>query len=82
VFMGTGLLDGSWCAWAGSMDNANTISGLLHGSFSVGAAIGPVLANLLAEIKWYYWYYLLVCLRFSPTHSIASEIYVGVSILH
>jgi len=57
---GTGLLDGSWCAWAGSMEKANTISGLLHGSFSVGAAVGPLLATMVAEKRWYYWYYILV----------------------
>lgn len=58
--VGTGLLDGSWCAWAGSMEKANTVSGFLHGSFSVGAAIGPLLANLIAKRQWYYWYYILV----------------------
>jgi fucose permease len=61
VAAGTGLLDGSWCAWAGNMDNANTVSGLLHGSFSVGAAVGPLLATMLAGNKWFYWYYVLVC---------------------
>jgi fucose permease len=61
--IGTGLLDGSWCAWAGGMSKANTISGMLHGSFSVGAAVGPFLAGALM-IKglrpWYEWYYILV----------------------
>lgn len=60
---GTGLFDGAWCAWAGAMDNANTVSGFLHGSYSVGAALGPFLAgSMLAKghYPWYYWYYVLV----------------------
>jgi fucose permease len=28
--IGTGLLDGSWCAWAGAMTNGNTIQVLIH----------------------------------------------------
>ncbi|KAF2119529.1 major facilitator superfamily domain-containing protein [Lophiotrema nucula] len=63
VGLGTGFLDGSWCAWAGSMPNANTTSGLLHGSFSAGAAAGPFLASLLMEKgnrPWFDYYYLLV----------------------
>jgi len=60
--LGTGLLDGSWCAWAGSMDKANTISGLLHGSYSVGGAAGPFLVTLITtgHRSWYLWYYFLV----------------------
>jgi fucose permease len=60
--LGTGLLDGSWCAWAGSMEKANTISGLLHGSYSVGGAIGPFFVGVLSEKKrpWYIWYSILV----------------------
>ncbi|KXJ86075.1 major facilitator superfamily domain-containing protein [Microdochium bolleyi] len=61
--LGVGLLDGAWCAWAGAMPgNANTVSGLLHGSFSVGAGLGPVLGGLLMEEggwEWWAWYYAL-----------------------
>ncbi|KAL6704804.1 hypothetical protein ACN47E_007608 [Coniothyrium glycines] len=59
--LGTGLLDGSWCAWAGSMAKANTISGLLHGSYSVGGAIGPFFVTILAtrHQPWWTWYYVL-----------------------
>ncbi|EMD91283.1 hypothetical protein COCHEDRAFT_1224478 [Bipolaris maydis C5] len=59
--LGTGLLDGSWCAWAGSMQKANTISGLLHGSFSVGAALGPLLLTVLTakHQDWWTWYSIL-----------------------
>jgi fucose permease len=60
--LGTGLLDGSWCAWSGSMDKANTISGLLHGSYSVGGAMGPFLVTVLTAKggKWWTWYTILV----------------------
>lgn len=61
---GGGLLDVSLCAWAGAMEYANTRSGLLHGAFSVGAAIGPFLAGTLVSsdhTPWYTWYYVLVC---------------------
>ncbi|KAI1549941.1 FucP Fucose permease [Pyrenophora tritici-repentis] len=59
--LGTGLLDGSWCAWAGSMERANTVSGLLHGSYSVGGAVGQFLVTLLASggRAWWEWYYIL-----------------------
>lgn len=61
--LGTGLLDGSWCAWAGSMVKANTISGLLHGSYSIGGAAGPFLVTILTARhgSWWTWYYILVC---------------------
>ena len=61
--VGTGLLDGSWCAWAAGMKNANTISGVLHGSYSFGASLGPFLAStMLSKIHrpWYDWYFFLV----------------------
>ncbi|KAH8731263.1 MFS transporter-like protein [Phaeosphaeriaceae sp. PMI808] len=60
--LGTGLLDPSYCAWAGSMEKANTISGLLHGSYSVGAASGPFFFTLTTakHWPWYIWYYVLV----------------------
>ena len=67
---GEGLLDGSWCAWAGAMQNANKISGLLHGSFSLGAAAGPFLASTLITTRhypWWTWYCVLVG-RFYPAY--------------
>jgi fucose permease len=65
--IGAGLLDGSWCAWAGSMEKANTISGMLHGSYSVGGAAGPFLATVITTSNrpWYLWYWVLVSLAFS-----------------
>lgn len=60
--MGLAFLDGSWCAWVGAMENANALSGLLHGSFSIGAALGPMIAGWMMEDgqPWWTWYYVLV----------------------
>lgn len=67
--MGTGLLDGSWCAYAAAMENAGFISGLLHGSFSVGASLGPLCAGMLMEkgVNWWKWYYILVRVDRDPS---------------
>jgi fucose permease len=61
--LGIGFLDGAWCAWAATMENANAVSGILHGSFSLGATAGPVLAGVVLhtlELPWYAWYHFLV----------------------
>lgn len=61
--LGVGLLDGSWCAWVAGLESANTLSGILHGSFSVGAAICPYLAGIMLSANdglWYQWFYVLV----------------------
>lgn len=67
--LGTGLLDGSWSVWASSMEKANTISGLLHGSYSIGGAAGPFLVTVITQGRgmWWTWYRLLVCLWSSRT---------------
>ena len=61
---GSGILDGSFCAWASSMQNkANLVSGLIHGAFSTGASVGPALAGMLLSGRsrfWYEWYYVMV----------------------
>ncbi|TDZ32956.1 Bypass of stop codon protein 6 [Colletotrichum spinosum] len=59
---GIGLIDGSWCAWVAGLPKANTLSGLLHGSFSTGAAICPYLAGIMLSESgslWYRWYFVL-----------------------
>ncbi|KAF3014045.1 hypothetical protein E8E14_011430 [Neopestalotiopsis sp. 37M] len=59
---GTGLLDGSWCAWAGAMPNGNTVQGFLHGSYSIGASLGPLIAGTMISVgktPWWYWFYVL-----------------------
>ncbi|KAF2729656.1 MFS transporter-like protein [Polyplosphaeria fusca] len=60
--VGIGFLDGPWCAWAGAMEKASMVSGLLHGSFSLGAAAGPFIASVVmhaAHKPWYTWYYIM-----------------------
>jgi fucose permease len=62
---GNGVLDGSWSSWAGGLERASTISGLLHGAFSVGAAVGPALIGALLSSPnghWYQWYYVLTAI--------------------
>jgi fucose permease len=73
--LGTGLLDGSWCAWAGSMEKANTISGLLHGSYSVGGAAGPFVVALISthQEPWWVWYYVLVSAVFTFTIRLSTS---------
>ncbi|KXH38063.1 MFS transporter [Colletotrichum simmondsii] len=59
---GVGIVDGSWCAWVAALKNANTLSGLLHGSFSIGAATCPYLAGIMLSAnngQWYQWFYVL-----------------------
>ncbi|KAI1090394.1 MFS general substrate transporter [Rostrohypoxylon terebratum] len=61
--LGTGVLDGPLCAWAGAMEDANVVQGFLHGSYSAGAALGPFLAGTMLEVgkvPWYGWYYVLL----------------------
>lgn len=60
--LGTGLLDGSWCAWAGSMERSSTMSGFLHGSYSAGAAAAPILVTVMTTNghSWFAWCYVLV----------------------
>ncbi|KAI0176153.1 MFS general substrate transporter [Hypoxylon sp. FL1284] len=61
--LGTAVLDGSFCAWAGAVENANVVQGFLHGSYSAGAALGPFLAGTMLEVghlPWYSWYYVLL----------------------
>lgn len=63
--VGVGLLDGAWCSWVGGSmgDRANTVSGMLHGSFSIGAGLGPLLGGLImvdGKLEWWVWYYILV----------------------
>ncbi|KAI1334318.1 major facilitator superfamily domain-containing protein [Xylariaceae sp. FL0016] len=64
-YYGAGLLDASWSAWAGSMENVNTVQGVLHSGLSVGASLGPILAGTVIEVgqkPWYSWYYVLTAL--------------------
>jgi fucose permease len=75
VALGLGLLDVSWCAWAASLENANLVSGLLQGAFSVGAAAGPFFASTVLPLysrPWYDWYYILVSLEMQNKYHSSS----------
>ena len=52
--LGSGCADAGLCAWAASVSRANYIQGLIHGSFSTGCVIGPVIVAYLdrAQRDW------------------------------
>lgn len=60
--IGVGIGDAGFCAWASKMLRANVVQGLMHGSFSVGCILGPVLTMLVYNqgFEWYGFYCLLV----------------------
>ncbi|KAL2433607.1 hypothetical protein ABEF95_007551 [Exophiala dermatitidis] len=55
---GTGLSDAGFCAWAANVPYASVVQGFMHGSYSVGSILGPMLANLMLKNahKWYEFY--------------------------
>ena len=60
--LGTGLSDSGFCAWAGNAPRTNIIQGLMHGSFSVGAVLGPLMATEASNngFEWYMFYRMMV----------------------
>lgn len=67
---GNGLTDACFCAWVGAMDRANTIQGLMHSCYSVGALFAPFIATSMvvrAGLPWYTFYYVMVSPAASPT---------------
>ncbi|KAF3053179.1 hypothetical protein E8E11_011450 [Didymella keratinophila] len=82
--LGAGLLDGSWCAWAGNMERASTVSGLLHGSFSAGAATAPILATLMTAngCAWFEWYYVLAALSIIDTSALCTAFWTETASVH
>lgn len=72
---GNGLTDACFSAWVGGMDNPNSVQGLLHSCYSIGALFAPLIATSMvvkAGLQWYYFYYLMVGFNFflpsSPCH--------------
>lgn len=62
---GNGLEDAGWNAWMGVMANANEILGFLHGLYSAGATVSPLIATSMitkASLQWFEFYYVMVCL--------------------
>lgn len=63
--IGTGCADAGFCAWAANIHNTNAVQGLIHGSFSVGCVIGPLIVASLesAGLDWNVFYMVMVTRR-------------------
>ncbi|KAK8093604.1 hypothetical protein PG997_000289 [Apiospora hydei] len=60
---GSGLEDSAWNAWIGNMASANELLGFLHGSYGLGATVGPLVSTAMvvkAGWPWYAYFYLMV----------------------
>ncbi|PFH60355.1 hypothetical protein XA68_11097 [Ophiocordyceps unilateralis] len=60
---GNGLVDACFCAWVGVMHRGNSIQGLMHACYSLGALLSPLLATSMvikAELPWYTFYYVMI----------------------
>ncbi|RDA89808.1 hypothetical protein CP533_0875 [Ophiocordyceps camponoti-saundersi (nom. inval.)] len=60
---GNGLVDACFCAWVGAMHRGNSIQGLMHACYSLGALVSPLLATTMvikAHLPWYTFYYVMV----------------------
>lgn len=60
--LGTGHSDAGFCAWASKLPFANVVQGLMHGSFSVGCIIGPMICVSVQkhELGWYVYYWIMI----------------------
>ncbi|PHH90139.1 hypothetical protein CDD83_4421 [Cordyceps sp. RAO-2017] len=60
---GNGLEDACFCAWVGAMDKGNSIQGLMHSCYSLGALFAPLIATSMvvqAGLPWYDFYFVMV----------------------
>lgn len=60
---GNGLTDACFSSYLSQFENPNSIQGLLHACYSVGALFSPVVATSLivkAGLPWYAFYYIMV----------------------
>lgn len=60
---GNGLTDACFSAWVGGMRNPNSIQGLLHSCYSIGALFAPLIATSMivkSHLPWYTFYYVMV----------------------
>ncbi|KAJ5634247.1 hypothetical protein N7528_002089 [Penicillium herquei] len=76
VGLGAGCKNATWNSFISSLDNANELLGLLHGSYGMGATIMPALSSALFDKhhwKWYMIYYILIGLA-------ASDLIISVTI--
>ena len=59
--IGTGLTDITWNNWASALSQPNLAQGLLHGSFSFGCILGPIVAVALLKVyPWNAFYFFVV----------------------
>lgn len=66
---GNGLTDACFSAWVGGMQNPNSVQGLLHSCYSIGALFAPLIATSMivkSNLHWYTFYYVMVS-EISPT---------------
>lgn len=59
---GLGLSDCGFCAWGSKVPYANVVQGMMHGSFSAGAVLGPIFVTSITRkgFEWYTFYRLVV----------------------
>lgn len=60
---GNGLTDACFSAWVGGMQNPNSVQGLLHSCYSIGALFAPLIATSMivkSHLPWYTFYYVMV----------------------
>ncbi|KAF4982535.1 hypothetical protein FZEAL_1845, partial [Fusarium zealandicum] len=72
---GNGLQDSAYNAWVGNMHSANELLGFLHGSYGLGATIGPLVASAMVtkgNLEWYTFFYIVIGL-------VMVELVVGVA---
>lgn len=83
--LGSGCADAGFCAWAAAVCNADTVQGLIHGSFSVGSVIGPLIVAAVdkAGYTWNTFYLVAVrsCFLVSPTITFLTIIQLGIFML-
>ncbi|KAH8805054.1 major facilitator superfamily domain-containing protein [Xylogone sp. PMI_703] len=63
--IGTGCADAGFCAWAANVRNVcnvNAVQGLIHGSFSVGCVIGPLIVATIDKLglDWSVFYMIML----------------------
>ncbi|KAI1629282.1 major facilitator superfamily domain-containing protein [Exophiala viscosa] len=60
--MGAGFCDSSFCTWAANVTNPDKISGLIHGSYSMGCVVGPMIVAALASagFLWQTFYLVMI----------------------
>ncbi|KAJ6028315.1 hypothetical protein N7540_003891 [Penicillium herquei] len=76
VGLGAGCKNATWNSFVSSLDNANELLGLLHGSYGMGATILPALSSALFDKHHWTWcmiYYILIGLA-------ASDLIISVTI--